>query len=137
MPILDRFRIDDKVALVTGAGRGIGRATAIALAENGADVALAARSEDQLEAVAEEIRKLGRRALVVPTNAAKTENLEAFDDHFGGRVHVPFSLFFAVSDAALASRGGEPKRLAARFAAFRDSAAPVLRHFAEAGRLVD
>ena len=78
MPILDRFRIDDKVALVTGAGRGIGRATALALAENGADVALAARSEDQLQAVAEEIRTLGRRALVVPTNAAKTENLEAF-----------------------------------------------------------
>ncbi len=78
MPILDRFRIDDKVALVTGAGRGIGRATALALAENGADVALAARSEDQLEAVAEQIRKLGRRALVVPCNAAKTENLAAF-----------------------------------------------------------
>ncbi len=78
MPILDRFRIDDKVALVTGAGRGIGRATALALAENGADVALAARSEDQLEAVAEQIRKLGRRALVVPCNAARTENLAVF-----------------------------------------------------------
>jgi len=87
MPILDRFRIDGQVALVTGAGRGIGRATALALAENGADVALAARSVDQLETVAEEIRKLGRRALVVECNAAKTENLAAFAqqaaDEFG------------------------------------------------------
>ena len=78
MPILDRFRINDKVALVTGAGRGIGRATALALAENGADIALAARSVDQLELVAKEIRKLGRRALVVQCNAARTENLEIF-----------------------------------------------------------
>ncbi len=87
MPILDRFRIDDQVALVTGAGRGIGRATALARAECGADVALAARSVDQLEAVAEEIRKLGRGALVVECNASNTENLEAFAtraaDEFG------------------------------------------------------
>jgi len=75
MPILDRFRIDDQVAIVTGAGGGIGRASAGALAENGADVVLAARSADQLEAVAEQIRKLGRKAIVVPCNAARTQAL--------------------------------------------------------------
>jgi 7-alpha-hydroxysteroid dehydrogenase len=62
MSILDQFRVDGKVAIVTGAGRGIGRASAIALAEAGADVVVAARTADQVEAVAEEIRKLGRRA---------------------------------------------------------------------------
>jgi len=77
MPILDRFRIDGQAAIVTGAGRGIGRATALALAECGADVVLAARSVDQLETVAEAIRALGRKAVVVPCNAAKTENLAA------------------------------------------------------------
>ncbi|MCX6523713.1 MAG: SDR family NAD(P)-dependent oxidoreductase, partial [Actinobacteria bacterium] len=62
MSILDQFRVDGKVAIVTGAGRGIGRASAIALAEAGADVLLAARTADQLEEVAEEIRQMGRRA---------------------------------------------------------------------------
>ena len=55
MSILDQFRVDGKVAIVTGAGRGIGRASAISLAEAGADVVLAARTADQLEEVAEEI----------------------------------------------------------------------------------
>jgi 7-alpha-hydroxysteroid dehydrogenase len=47
MTILDRFRVDDQVAIVTGAGRGIGAASAIALAEAGADVVISARTEDQ------------------------------------------------------------------------------------------
>ena len=55
-----------KVALVTGGGRGIGRATALALAEAGADVAMLARSADELEAVAAEVRRLGRRGLALP-----------------------------------------------------------------------
>jgi 2-deoxy-D-gluconate 3-dehydrogenase len=57
-----------KTAIVTGAGRGIGRALALALAREGADVALGARSAEQLESVAHEVESLGRRALVVPTD---------------------------------------------------------------------
>jgi NAD(P)-dependent dehydrogenase (short-subunit alcohol dehydrogenase family) len=57
-----------RTAVVTGAGRGLGRAMAMALAEAGADVALAARSKDQLEEVAADVERLGRRALAVPTD---------------------------------------------------------------------
>jgi 7-alpha-hydroxysteroid dehydrogenase len=63
--ILDRFAVTDQVAIVTGSGRGIGAATAIALAEAGADVVLAARTEEQLRKVAARIESLGRRAVVV------------------------------------------------------------------------
>ena len=60
--------LEGRVAIVTGAGRGIGRAIAVALAQAGADVALASRTESELHEVAEEVRALGRRALVAPTD---------------------------------------------------------------------
>ncbi|HEX6353523.1 SDR family oxidoreductase [Actinophytocola sp.] len=63
--ILDRFRVPDQVAVVTGAGRGIGAATAVALAEAGADVVLAARTEADLDAVAKQVEAAGRRARTV------------------------------------------------------------------------
>lgn len=66
--ILDRFRVTDKVAIVTGAGRGIGAGTAIALAEAGADVVLSARTETQLTEVAQRITDAGRTAHVVPAD---------------------------------------------------------------------
>ena len=66
--VLDRFLLTDRVAIVTGAGRGIGAATAIAFAEAGADVVITARTVEQLDAVAAEIRARGRRALVVPAD---------------------------------------------------------------------
>jgi 7-alpha-hydroxysteroid dehydrogenase len=66
--ILDRFALTDRVAVVTGAGLGIGRGIAIGLAEAGADVVLAARTPADLEAVAAEVRERGGRALVVPTD---------------------------------------------------------------------
>jgi 7-alpha-hydroxysteroid dehydrogenase len=70
MSILDRFAMTDHVAVVTGAGRGIGRAIAIALAEAGADVVISSRTADQLDDVARAIRDLGRRALAVPADLA-------------------------------------------------------------------
>jgi 7-alpha-hydroxysteroid dehydrogenase len=75
--VLERFRVDGKVAIVTGAGRGIGAASSLALAEAGADVVLAARTKEQLDAVAEQVRAFGQRALVVPTDANEVANLEA------------------------------------------------------------
>jgi 7-alpha-hydroxysteroid dehydrogenase len=66
--ILDRFLVTDQVAIVTGAGRGIGAATAVALAQAGADVVISARSEEQLDAVAAQITAAGRRAHVVPAD---------------------------------------------------------------------
>ena len=61
-PVLPTQRLDGRHAIVTGAGRGIGRATALALAEAGASVTLFSRSEDELAAVADEVRERGVRA---------------------------------------------------------------------------
>lgn len=68
--------LEGRVALVTGAGRGIGRALALALAGVGADVALAARSVGEIEKVAGEVEGLGRRALAVPTDVTDEAEVE-------------------------------------------------------------
>jgi len=68
MTILDRFGIEGQVAIVTGAGRGLGAATAVALAEAGADVVISARTPEQLDGVAAQIRAAGRKAVVVPAD---------------------------------------------------------------------
>ena len=75
--VLDRFRLDGKVAVVTGAGRGIGAATALALAEAGADVVISARTEHQLKDVAAGIEALGRRALIVPADLSDLDAVAA------------------------------------------------------------
>ncbi len=75
--ILDEFRLDDRVAIVTGAGKGIGAGCARALAEAGADVVCAARTQSDIDAAAEGVRGLGRRALAVATDVTITQQLEA------------------------------------------------------------
>lgn len=68
-------RLDGKVAVVTGAGRGIGRSAAIALSQAGADIVLAARSVEGMRETAEIVRAAGRRALVIPTDVTRREDV--------------------------------------------------------------
>jgi len=72
---LPSFQLDGKTAVVTGAGRGIGRALAIGLAEAGADVALLSRTEEDLKGTAAAIEGLGRQALVLPTDVTDREQV--------------------------------------------------------------
>ena len=85
--ILDRFKLTDQVAVVTGAGRGIGAASAIALAEAGADVVISARTREQLENVAERIEAAGRSAAIVPADLSDLSAVEGLatvaKDKFG------------------------------------------------------
>lgn len=74
--MLPSFRLDQQVAVVTGGGKGIGRGIALCLAEAGADVVVASRTAADLNAVAEEIRGLGRRALAVPTDVMSSDQVE-------------------------------------------------------------
>jgi 3-oxoacyl-[acyl-carrier protein] reductase len=80
-----------RAALVTGGSRGIGRAVALLLARAGADVALCARTREEIEAVAAEVRGLGRRAVAVPADVADWGQVRAFADAVArdlGRVDI-------------------------------------------------
>ncbi len=104
--ILDRFRLDGQVAIVTGGGRGIGRAIATAYAEAGADVVIAARSEDQLAETADQVRALGRRALPVRCDVLERPDLEHL-------VEATMDEFGAI-DILVNNAGGSPPKPALR-----------------------
>ncbi|MGV0715990.1 glucose 1-dehydrogenase [Mycolicibacterium sp. XJ662] len=91
MTILDRFRLDDKVVIITGASSGLGVSFAEACAQAGADVVLAARRAEKLSGTADLVRSAGRRALIVPTDVTDTQQctalVEAAMEEFG-RVDV-------------------------------------------------
>ena len=75
--ILDQFKLDDQVCLVTGASRGIGRGIARGFAEAGAHVVGAARSEETLAELVAEVEGLGRKALAVPCDVNDPSSLDA------------------------------------------------------------
>lgn len=70
------FSLEGKVAIVTGAGRGIGKAIALVLAEGGADIVVVARTAKQIEQTAEEIRKLGQKALAISTDVTREDQVK-------------------------------------------------------------
>jgi NAD(P)-dependent dehydrogenase (short-subunit alcohol dehydrogenase family) len=76
----DRFSLEGRVAVVTGGGTGIGRGSALVLAEHGADVVLAGRRPEPLHATAEAIEALDCRALAVPTDVTDAEQCQALVD---------------------------------------------------------
>ena len=97
------FSYEGKKTIVTGAGRGIGRAISLAFASQGADVVLAARTGDQLESAADEVRAMGRNAWVVPTDMADLDqalelieraadvmgSIDILVNNAGGVSHIP------------------------------------------------
>ena len=136
--ILDRFRVTGQAAVVTGAGRGIGAAAAVALAQAGADVLISARSADQLATVAQEIEAAGRRAVAVAADLSDLDaaagladaaaeafgRLDIVVNNVGGAMPRPFaatkprhlmSAFeFNVATAHSLTRAAVPHLLAAR-----------------------
>jgi 7-alpha-hydroxysteroid dehydrogenase len=89
--ILERFKLTDKVAIVTGAGRGIGEGCALAMAEAGAKVVCGARTLEQIEDTAEKVRALGSEAIAVECDVserAQLENLVARAKDEFGRIDV-------------------------------------------------
>jgi NAD(P)-dependent dehydrogenase (short-subunit alcohol dehydrogenase family) len=81
------FDLSDKIALVTGGSRGLGREMVLAFAARGADVVIASRKLENCEAVADEVRSLGRRALAASVHAAKWDSIDQLIEvaygHFG------------------------------------------------------
>jgi NADP-dependent 3-hydroxy acid dehydrogenase YdfG len=96
------LRLAGQVAVVTGAGRGIGRAIALALAREGARVALAARSNGELAAVAQEIGQVGATTMAVPTDVRQEASVEALVGRVLGEWHQVDVLVNAAGVAAFA-----------------------------------
>jgi len=74
--ILSKFSLEDKIAIVTGSGRGIGKGIALGFAQAGAHVAVCARTIEQVEATASEIRALGRKSIAIQVDVRETDQVQ-------------------------------------------------------------
>jgi 7-alpha-hydroxysteroid dehydrogenase len=87
MSILDTFKLDGQVTVVTGGGRGIGEGIALGMAEAGSDIVIAARRTEEIEAVAAKVEALGRKALAITTDMMDVAQVQRLADetykHFG------------------------------------------------------
>ena len=85
--ITDAFNLDGKVAIVTGAGRGIGKAISLALAEVGANIVAAARTKEEIEGTCQEVKAIGRKSIAIPTDVTSASQVDqmvkAAASHFG------------------------------------------------------
>ncbi len=104
--ILDRFQLEGRVAIVTGAGRGIGAGCALAMAEMGAHVVCAARTKEQIEETADKASAFGARALAVPCDVGERGQMEA--------VVETAAKEFGRIDVLVNNAGGSPPREALR-----------------------
>ena len=73
----DIFSLENKVALITGSGRDIGKGIALCMAKVGADIVVTARTEEQIEQTASEIRTIGRKAIAIPFDARESEQMSS------------------------------------------------------------
>ena len=143
--ILDRFRLDDRVAVVTGAGRGLGAAIALAFAEAGADVVIAARTRSQLEKVAEQIGGTGQRAHIVVADLARpddTAQLAAQAVEAFGRLDIVVNNVGGTMPAPLLNTSAKDLRDAFTFNvatahALTTAAAPLILEHAGGGSIIN